>query len=196
MVAFSPGWLENESVWLHMSYKFYLELLRGGLYEEFYHEIKTGLVPFMDVDVYGRSPLEAASFIASSVFPDKKLHGTGYLARLSGSTAEFLSLWAIMFTGEFPFTYEDGSLALALKPVLPSWLFKDNGTLSFTFLGSVEVIYHNKNFHNTWTTAVEYIHVTMTDGSKHTVHGDKIEGELAKSARDGSSVKKIDVHFR
>jgi hypothetical protein len=28
MVAFSPGWLENESVWLHMSYKFYLELLR------------------------------------------------------------------------------------------------------------------------------------------------------------------------
>jgi hypothetical protein len=26
MVAFSPGWLENQSIWLHMSYKFYLEV--------------------------------------------------------------------------------------------------------------------------------------------------------------------------
>jgi hypothetical protein len=56
MKAFSPGWLENQSVWLHMSYKFYLELLRGGLYNEFFEEMKTGLVPFMDSDVYGRSP--------------------------------------------------------------------------------------------------------------------------------------------
>ena len=48
MMAFSPGWLENQSVWLHMSYKFYLELLRAGLYEEFFGEIRTGLVPFMD----------------------------------------------------------------------------------------------------------------------------------------------------
>ena len=51
MMAFTPGWLENQSVWLHMSYKFYLELLRAGLYEEFYTEIKTGLVPFMDPKV-------------------------------------------------------------------------------------------------------------------------------------------------
>ena len=29
MMAFVPGWLENQSVWLHMSYKYYLELLRG-----------------------------------------------------------------------------------------------------------------------------------------------------------------------
>lgn len=84
MMAFSPGWLENQSIWLHMSYKFLLELLRGGLYEEFYQDIKTGLVPFMDNKVYGRSPLEASSFIVSSAFPDKKLHGAGFLARLSG----------------------------------------------------------------------------------------------------------------
>jgi hypothetical protein len=61
-----------------MSYKFYLELLRGGLYEEFFDEIKTGLVPFMDNAVYGRSPLEASSFIVSSAFPDKKMHGAGF----------------------------------------------------------------------------------------------------------------------
>ena len=30
-----------------MSYKFYLELLRAGLYTEFFEELKTGLVPFM-----------------------------------------------------------------------------------------------------------------------------------------------------
>lgn len=100
MMAFSSGWLENESVWLHMSYKFYLELLRGKLYDAFYLEIKTGLVPFMDADVYGRSPLEAASFIVSSVFPDKKLHGASFLARLSGSTAEFLSMWELIMQGK------------------------------------------------------------------------------------------------
>ena len=33
--AFTPGWLENESVWLHMEYKYLLELLKAGLYEEF-----------------------------------------------------------------------------------------------------------------------------------------------------------------
>ena len=33
--VFSPGWLENESVWLHMEYKYMLELLKAGMYEEF-----------------------------------------------------------------------------------------------------------------------------------------------------------------
>ena len=61
----------------------------------FFEEIKTGLVPFMNNKVYGRSPLEAASFIVSSAFPDPKLHGASFLARLSGSTAEMLSMWAV-----------------------------------------------------------------------------------------------------
>ena len=59
MMAFSPGWLENESIWLHMSYKWYLELLRAGLYEQFFKEIVQRVVCFMDTDVFGRSPLEA-----------------------------------------------------------------------------------------------------------------------------------------
>ncbi|MCK5083787.1 MAG: hypothetical protein KAR31_12840, partial [Candidatus Omnitrophica bacterium] len=33
---FPAGWLENESIWLHMEYKFILELLRSEMYEEFY----------------------------------------------------------------------------------------------------------------------------------------------------------------
>lgn len=115
MKAFSPGWLENQSIWLHMSYKFYLELLRGGLYAEFFEEIQTGLVPFMDHERYGRSPLEAASFIVSSAFPDKRLHGVSYLARLSGSTAEFLSMWAIMMAGHAPFVVADDGKCLRLR---------------------------------------------------------------------------------
>ena len=46
----------------------------------------------MDPDVYGRPPIECSSFIATSAHPDKTIHGQGYLARLSGSTAEFLRL--------------------------------------------------------------------------------------------------------
>lgn len=33
--AFTPGWLERESVFLHMSYKYLLALLKSGLYEQF-----------------------------------------------------------------------------------------------------------------------------------------------------------------
>lgn len=193
MVAFSPGWLENQSVWLHMSYKFYLELLRGGLYEEFYKEIQTGLVPFMDASVYGRSPVEAASFIVSSAFPDKKLHGASFLARLSGSTAEFLSMWAIMVAGEYPFHVEEGQLALSMKPVLPSWLFKDDGTFSFTFLGAVKVTYHNEKLVNTWDATVSRIIMTLHDGSTQKFYGSTLTGDAAKKVR--SSVKSLDIYM-
>ena len=57
----------------------------------------------MDPDVYGRPPIECSSFIASSAHPDKTIHGQGYLARLSGSTAEFLSMWNLMMMGAQPF---------------------------------------------------------------------------------------------
>lgn len=141
--AFPRGWLENESVWMHMSYKFYLELLRGGLYGEFWSEAKTGLCAFMDPAVYGRSPLEVSSFIVSSVFPDAKLHGTGFVARLSGATAEFLSMWFIMMAGQSPFVWKNQSLYLEFKPILPGWLFDSQGNLTFTFLGHTAVTYKN-----------------------------------------------------
>ncbi len=47
--AFVPGWLENESIWLHMEYKYLLEVLRAGLYEEFYADFQ------LDVDSIPRS---------------------------------------------------------------------------------------------------------------------------------------------
>jgi len=33
--AFTPGWLENVSIWLHMEYKYLLEVLRAGLLKNF-----------------------------------------------------------------------------------------------------------------------------------------------------------------
>ena len=96
---FTPGWLENESVWLHMEYKYILELLKAGLYEEFYDNFKRVLIPFQDPRQYGRSILENSSFLVSSAFPDKRLHGNGFVARLSGSTAEFLEIWLKINSG-------------------------------------------------------------------------------------------------
>ena len=98
----------------------------------------------MDPKIYARSPLECASFIASSKHMDKNIHGTGFLARLSGSTAEFLSMFHTMMAGMTPFEVDEttGELSLAFEPALPSWLFDatedgDDATLSFTFLGKV-----------------------------------------------------------
>lgn len=196
MVAFSPGWLENQSVWLHMSYKLYLELLRGGLYDEFFTEIATGLVPFMDSEVYGRSPLEAASFIVSSAFPDKKMHGQGMLARLSGSTAEFLSMWAIMMGGDKPFSLNPSTdaLQLTLSPVIPGWLFPEDGVVSFTFLGSIKVSYVNPSRVDTWKTSAVSVVVVDKQGVTHTTEGGVLGEEAALQVRS-LAVESITVMY-
>lgn len=65
--AFTAGWLERESVFLHMTYKYLLSLLKAGLYDEFFSEIRLSLIPFLDPqcmdEVRWRTPplLQAAS---------------------------------------------------------------------------------------------------------------------------------------
>ncbi len=142
--VFTPGWLENESIWLHMEYKYLLELLKSRLYTEFYEDFKNVLVPFQNPARYGRSTLENSSFIVSSVFPDENLHGNGFVARLSGSTAEFLQIWLIMNVGSHPFFLNDKSeLNIKFAPALAGWLFDKKGKYSFNFLGKIPVTYHN-----------------------------------------------------
>ncbi|WDU83829.1 hypothetical protein [Caloramator sp. Dgby_cultured_2] len=148
--AFTPGWLENESIWLHMEYKYMLELLKSGLYKEYYDDFKNVLIPFMDASVYGRSPLENSSFIASSANVDESIHGTGFVARLSGATAEFLSMWRLMFVGKKPFKIINGKLTLSFNPVLPEWLFDEENKVSFNFLGRCRVTYYNPSRKNTY----------------------------------------------
>lgn len=142
-LAFTPGWLENESVWLHMEYKYLLELLRSGLYAQFAEAFHQAAVPFMDPAVYGRSTLENVSFIASSANPDPGVHGRGFVARLSGSTAEFTEIWKLMFFGKDSFFCdENGALRIRFTPFIPAFLIPETKEVSAVFLGRTQVIYH------------------------------------------------------
>ena len=190
--AFTPGWLENESIWMHMAYKYLLELLRVGLYSEFWDAAKTGLVPFRNPEEYGRSPLENSSFIASSAHPDTSLHGRGFVARLSGSTAEFLDIWAMAMAGDKPFTLEGDDIVFALRPALPGWLFPEDGHLSFNFLGTIRVEYENPACADTWECVVSRYHIIGHDGAETVVDADAVEGDWVKTIRE-RKVKQINV---
>lgn len=143
--AFTPGWLENESIWLHMEYKYLLELLRNGMYEEFFADFHKAAVPFLDPEVYGRSIYENSSFIASSKNPNAAFHGKGFVARLSGSTVEFISMWKQMMFGKQVFMMRDGELCFAPQPALPAYLIPSDGRVTATLLGKVQVNYQFKS---------------------------------------------------
>lgn len=150
LMAFTPGWLEREAVFMHMEYKYLYAVLRSGLYDEFFEDIRTMLVPFMKPEVYGRSTIENSSFIASSVNPDEEVHGRGFVARMSGTTAELLSMWFLMMAGEKVFWQDRGELSLSLMPILPGWLFGEDGKVTFRFLGKTLVTYVNPQKKNTY----------------------------------------------
>ena len=197
--AFTPGWLENESIWLHMEYKYLLELLRSGLYDEFYEDFRNTLVPFMEPAVYGRSPLENSSFIASSANPDESTHGAGFVARLSGSTAEFLSIWKLMFAGKRPFEYDGGRLKLKLRPRLPGWLFDEEGKVSFNFLNRCRVTLFNPKRKNTYGEDMEdsstwKIEICDKDGIKTEIFGGTIDEPYSRLIREGM-IEKVDIHL-
>ncbi|MBT4003505.1 MAG: cellobiose phosphorylase [Chloroflexi bacterium] len=192
--AFPPGWLENESIWLHMEYKYLLEILKKGLYKEFYEDVQTALVPFLHADQYGRSPLENSSFIASSAYPDASVHGTGFVSRLSGATAEFLSLWFEMFIGNNPFEVIENKLVLEFKPKLADWLFPANGIIETTFLGQTKIIYKNSARNNTWEALIESIELIFNNGDNIQIKGSKIQEPYAYQVREGL-VETIIIYF-
>lgn len=139
--------------------------------------------------------MEAASFIVSTVFPDKKLHGASFLARLSGSTAEMMSMWAIMMAGQHPFSLDaTGVLQCTLVPVLPGWMFTDENTVGFTFLGEIPVTYHNPTKGNTWNLISTSATVVYKDGSSISSTDGILRGEIAKRIRS-LEVASIDIFY-
>jgi len=188
-LAFTPGWLENESVWLHMEYKYLLELLKSGLYPEFAEAFRDAAIPFLDPSRYGRSPLENVSFIASSANPDPQIHGRGFVARLSGSTAEFIHMWQLMFFGDNPFRLEDGRLTLRFDPSIPDYLMSDS--LSATFLGHIPVEYETGTLNALipGITQVKSYHLIYRDGTEEHFHGAVLMEDAAKAVRSGNVVK-------
>lgn len=210
-IAFAPGWLENQSIWMHMSYKYYLQLLRGKLYDQFFSEYKNGgILPFMDPTVYGRPLTECSSFIASSAFPDPSIHGQGFLARLSGSTAEFMDIYKLMFLGPNIFYLNDkDEVEFQLVPALPSWLFVDkegaagapimdeNGqyTVSFKLFGQIPITYHNPDGSNLYGVPPKSYVIVMDDGSSRTIDAPSVPTELALLIRRTTKVVSIDAYF-
>ncbi|SDY04365.1 hypothetical protein SAMN05421736_101216 [Evansella caseinilytica] len=186
--SFTPGWLENESIFLHMEYKYLLAVLKSGLADEFFADMQQAVIPFLDPAVYGRSTLENSSFIASSANPDAKLHGRGFVSRLSGSTIEFLNIWFVMMAGRQPFLLINGELACQLSPTLPSWLFDEHGKVSFTFLGSCNITYENESGKNTYgengVSPVEYV-LTYQDKATIPIHDRVIPKDHAMAIRNG-----------
>ena len=207
MMGFSPGWLENQSVWMHMSYKYYLELLKKGMHKEFFTEMQSGMLPFIDgkTKKYGRSLLECSSFIASSAFEDPNMQGRGFLARLSGSTAEFLSMWKLMFIGPNPYfmNEESGMLEMKLVPTLPLWLFRHDPTAAeneqysvhFKLFTSIDVIYYTSLPSDLFAVAPARYEVGLRDGSKITIAGPTIPNDLAVKIRRVVFIDYIHAYF-
>ena len=202
---FTPGWLENESVFLHMAYKFLLETLRSGLAEEFFDDLRTGLVAFQDPRRYGRSPLENSSFIASSRFPDARLHGGGFVARLTGATAEWISMVLHMGLGAQPFRIVGGQLRFEPRPVLARWLFTkkkietfDKGTFGFKLFGKTWIVYRNPSGRDTFGAAAvkpSEFHLRYADGREKTVHGGVLGETEAAELRDGK-LTRVTIELR
>ncbi|AKL98004.1 hypothetical protein [Endomicrobium proavitum] len=184
--VFLPGWLENESVFMHMAYKYLLEILKSGHYDEFFKEIKTGLVCFTDPKVYGRSILENSSFICSSAFADAKNHGRGFVARLSGSAAELIDMWLRMTVGDKPFSFENGKLSLEFKPVIHSSFFTKDGKFSFKLFCSTDVTYVNPKKLSTYSkdAKIKKIEIVWKDNSKQIINGSVIASQAAQKVRD------------
>ncbi len=193
--VFAPGWLENESIFLHMHYKYLLETLRSGLAQEFFDDLRRGLVAFQEPEVYGRSPRENSSFIASSRFPDARAHGVGFVARLSGATAEWISMVLHMGLGGAPFRVVDGALRFEPRPTLADWLFTTRpeqgfgaGSFGFKLFGTTWVVYDNPLRRPTFGPgAVSPVAFDAhgSDGSRRTHAGPWLPEDLASDLRDG-----------
>ncbi len=183
--AFTPGWLERESVFMHMSYKYLLGLLKSGLHDAFYGEIEHALPPFMDPSVYGRSTLENSSFIASSRNPNPKNHGRGFVSRLTGTTSEMITMWLHMMTGSKLFTFKN-QLNFELNPVLRADYFDERQQVSFNLFKNTKVIYDNPKRKNTFgQDRVKPVKYQLTFKNGQSITTENVTGDLAKSVRAG-----------
>ena len=154
--------------------------------------MKDALIPFLAPEVYGRSTLENSSFLASSANPDEKVHGRGFVARLSGSTTEMVSMWISMFLGEGGFHVKDDVLNFSLQPKLAGWLFDEDGKAEFTLLSRCKVVYCNPERKNTYGedgVTVTRLCAVSADGKETVVEGNTLTGALAEELRNGMIVR-------
>lgn len=210
--VFPPGWLENESVWVHMEYKYLLEVLKSGLYNEFFEDIYNCFICFQSPQRYGRSILENSSFIVSSAYYDKNLWGKGFVARLSGATVEMLNMWIVMCLGRRPFFVDNkNNLKIRFAPILKREFFTKRKTklnlfgeeimlpknsLAFKLFSRSLVVYHNPLQKDTFsqTTKIKKILLHWDNGMLSEIKKATIEPPFSYMVREGKA-KRIDVYL-
>jgi len=208
---FPRGWLENESIWLHMEYKYLLATLKAGLYKEFYNDFYNCAVCFLKPEIYGRNPVENSSFIVSSANEDKNLWGKGFVARLSGSTVEILNIWMILCLGNRPFFVdENNKFCIKFSPILESKLFTkdkrvinfknkevilEENTFSFSLFSSILVTYHNPKRLDTFFSSSKIEKIVIKDNNESfVINSDIIQEPLSLKIRE-KKVDFIDIYL-
>ncbi|OQX29643.1 MAG: hypothetical protein B0D92_02680 [Spirochaeta sp. LUC14_002_19_P3] len=192
--AFPNGWLENGSVWLHMEYKYLLELLRIGDGELFWAEARRMLIPFLDNECYGRSPYENSSFIASSRYAVKSCHGRGFVGRLSGATAEYLTMWTEFLLGQRPIVQEGGGWVFRPEPLIPADLFREDSSLEFVLFGAA-ARYENPDGIHLFAGAYSIHSMSVSEGGAVRDYGDCLPADELNKLRDGK-ISSLRVVFK
>jgi len=90
-----------------------------------------------------------------------------------------------MTAGPRPFVLREGTLVLELRPILPAWLFDENGTFTFRFLRGCEITYHNPQRQDTFASLPRRFVLYPYQGETLTVEGDSIPAPYAAQVRDG-----------
>ncbi|MBU0694111.1 MAG: hypothetical protein KKC11_05510 [Candidatus Omnitrophica bacterium] len=206
---FVPGWLENESIWLHMEYKYLLEVLKNGLYREFFSDFYNCCVCFFDPQKYGRNILENSSFIVSSAYPDKSLWGKGFIARLSGATVELLNIWMLLCLGRRPFFVDDAGLHIQFSPILEARMFTtkeetidlqgeeitiEKNCFAFKLFSSILVVYHNPRRTDTFKNCKVKTIIVQAGGEKHIINSSIIAPPLSYRIREAKA-DRIDLYL-
>lgn len=182
--AFTKGWLEREACFMHMSYKYLIGLLKSGLYDEYYEAIQTSMPPFMDPEVYGRSLLENVSFIATSNNPNTHNHGRGFVARLTGTTSEAITLLYLMVCGKKLFDMDQHELVFQLEPKLKKDFFNENQEVSIKLFSDMMIVIKNPTLKDTYKGLKPVSYELINDHDTVVVYDHIVRGDLAKAIRD------------
>jgi len=98
--------------------------------------------------------------------------------------------------GPRPFTVRDGALCLAFRPTLPGWLFDESDSLTFTFLGGVQVVYHNPGRRDILPgQGVRSLTLHLPDGRQVACDAGIVGEPYAQAVRQGQ-VTKIEISFQ
>ena len=88
-------------------------------------------------------------------------------------------------------------LCLALRPILPGWLFTQEGRVSFRFLGQCTVTYHNPRRLDTFRPGVAPQRTQLFDAQGKLLFsatGNNLDGPYAAWVREGK-VARIEVFY-